>query len=1101
MEATKRARSPLAVLLALTLALGGSFSSVPIAYADPSPAPAGDTASPQEESGDTGSSQGSAEGGDAESGVSQDNGSVEDGGSAASQSDGEVVTPGADAVGDEGLTAQSLIEEEDDGIELLAVDPMGDVTVDGVDELVDAVANAGESRTVTLSAAFVADMAGKNATVSLNNANGYDIVIDGGNQALTSAGANRFFSAVCPNGGSITLQNTALSGAGAGVEASGSAAGKVVLDGVAITGHAGNQAVGIASGTVEINNSSITNGSRAVSGTSGNVKTLVVFNTLIEGNRAGCGAALYPGSNTTAILTQCTINNNVGTSGGGYAGGAIATDQASNVTLTVAQCYFEGNAAPMAGSFGGSGGAIAVYHSDKCNLTVTDSYFKGNTATANQTVRNDGGAISVFMNGAERTATATIENCVFEGNVANDDGGAILFEGVSSGSASINLTATVRNSTFIGNEGKQLSTGVAGGAIQVYSKAKVDFEYCTFYKNVAGTGAGGAIGLSGSLAGGFLPVRPTVSVANCAFVENTGAKGTNVANLAGWGGSGSSGFTNKGGNVGYDAGTALSADYSAQTVFGTAAATLQANGCSKQVGATASGPVSLPSLYIAPAVAATTGLYADGGAAVSTTITDQRGVSRHDTKPDSGAVDIGWIKLLPNGGTWDTTAIGDYNDTRMLAHDADLPDASGTDTYVYLACDSKANIALPGASMFSATPDNKTLLGWGETPTTQPGDPDFHDIDDAVLGCEGAVCGVYYAVWGSEEPPEPPEPIDLNVARLYGEDRYGTSRQASIYERNAADEDIVILASGNDYHFPDALTASSLSGNLSNAPIVLTDYAELTEDARRTIAEDLAAKHVIIVGDKYAVSEEVESAVSALPSVETVERIGGVDRQETAEFIYDALGTSSSKTAIIARCDDFPDSLTISPWAAVTKSPIFLSEFGQTELTPETKEALAAGGFERILVLGDEYATPQSVYEQARDAAGLTDAQVIRIGGDDRYETAGMIADWTTSSDRSADEQLNWEKPAIARGDIHPDSLTGGALQGRDRSVILLTPPTEVGGEAYPRISAQDGTITEIRFFGNEYAIALDVTKEFINALTYDKIVWKPTDDVAIDLS
>ncbi len=1101
MEATKRARSLLAVLLALTLALGGSFSSVPLAYADPSPAPAGDTASPQEESGDTGSSQGSAEGGDAESGVSQDNGSVEDGGSAASQSDGEVVTPGADAVGDEGLTAQSLIEEEDDGIELLAVDPMGDVTVDGVDELVDAVANAGESRTVTLSAAFVADMAGKNATVSLNNANGYDIVIDGGNQALTSAGANRFFSAVCPNGGSITLQNMALSGAGAGVEASGSAAGKVVLDGVTITGHAGNQAVGIASGTVEINNSSITNGSRAVSGTSGNVKTLVVFNTLIEGNRAGCGAALYPGSNTTATLTQCTINNNVGTSDGGYAGGAIATDQASNVTLTVAQCYFEGNAAPMAGTFGGSGGAIAVYHSDKCNLTVTDSYFKGNTATANQTVRNDGGAISVFMNGAERTATATIENCVFEDNVANDDGGAILFEGVSSGSASINLTAAVRNSTFIGNEGKQLSTGVAGGAIQVYSKAKVDFEYCTFYKNVAGTGAGGAIGLSGSLAGGFLPVRPTVSVANCAFVENTGAKGTNVANLAGWGGSGSSGFTNKDGNVGYDAGTALSADYSAQTVFGTAAATLQANGCSKQVGATVSGAVSLPSLYIAPAVAATTGLYADGGATVSTTITDQRGVSRHDTKPDSGAVDIGWIKLLPNGGTWDTTAIGDYNDTRMLAHDADLPDASGTDTYVYLACDSKANIALPGASMFSATPDNKTLLGWGETPTTQPGDPDFHDIDDAVLGCEGAVCGVYYAVWGSEEPPEPPEPIDLNVARLYGIDRYGTSRQASTYEREASNEDTVILASGYNYNFADALTASSLSGYLDNAPIVLTANEWLSNDARAAIVDDLDVKHVIIVGSTDAINQDVEDEVNAIPSIETVERIGGIDRQETAEFIYESLGTDHSKTAIIARCCDFPDSLTISPWAAVTKSPIFLSEFGLETLTAETKEALAAGGFERIIVLGDENATPQSVYEEARDAAGLTDAQMIRLGGIDRYETSAIVANWVTSQDRAADEQLTWEKPAIARGDEHPDSLTGGALQGKDRSIILLTPPTVAGEIAHSLISAHDGIITEIRFFGDEHAIALDVTKEFINALTYDKIVWKPTDDVAIDLS
>ena len=1103
MEATKGVRSPLAVLLALTLALGGSFSAVPLAYADPAPAATGDTASSQEEADDAGSGGGSSGENAAGSDDAQGGDLVGNGDSHTDQNTENAENPEADIVDEGAIGVQSLSEEEalDDEIELLAVDPMGDVTVDEVDELVDAVANAGESRTVMLSAAFAADMAGKNATISLNNVNGYDIVIEGGNQVFTSAGANKFFSAACPNGGSITLQNMTLSGTGASVDASGSDAGKVVLDTVAITGHAGDQAVGVSSGTTEIVNSSITNGTRAVCGTSGNAKTIEITDSVIEGNRAGCGAALYPGSNTTAILTQCTINNNVGTSGGGYAGGAIATDQASNVTLTVAQCYFEGNAAPMAGSFGGSGGAIAVYHSDKCNLTVTDSYFKGNTATANQTVRNDGGAISVFMNGAERTATATIENCVFEGNVANDDGGAILFEGVSSGSASINLTATVRNSTFIGNEGKQLSTGVAGGAIQVYSKAKVDFEYCTFYKNVAGTGAGGAIGLSGSLAGGFLPVRPTVSVANCAFVENTGAKGTNVANLAGWGGSGSSGFTNKGGNVGYDAGTALSADYSAQTVFGTAAATLQANGCSKQVGATASGPVSLPSLYIAPAVAATTGLYADGGATVSTTITDQRGVSRHDTKPDSGAVDIGWIKLLPNGGTWDTTAIGDYNDTRMLAHDADLPDASGTDTYVYLACDSKANIALPGASMFSATPDNKTLLGWGETPTTQPGDPDFHDIDDAVLGCEGAVCGVYYAVWGSEEPPEPPEPIDLNVARLYGIDRYGTSRQASTYEREASNEDTVILASGYNYNFADALTASSLSGYLDNAPIVLTANEWLSNDARAAIVDDLDVKHVIIVGSTDAINQDVEDEVNAIPSIETVERIGGIDRQETAEFIYESLGTDHSKTAIIARCCDFPDSLTISPWAAVTKSPIFLSEFGLETLTAETKEALATGGFERIIVLGDENATPQSVYEEARDAAGLTDAQMIRLGGIDRYETSAIVANWVTSQDRAADEQLTWEKPAIARGDEHPDSLTGGALQGKDRSIILLTPPTVAGEIAHSLISAHDGIITEIRFFGDEHAIALDVTKEFINALTYDKIVWKPTDDVAIDLS
>lgn len=1109
MEKTKGVRSPLAVLLALTLALGGSFSTIPSAYADPAPAPAGGDAASQEPNGEGDSDKSSSDEDGAGSGNAE-NGAVSDEGNgegAASQDgrneEGAFEDP---EISDDAAALPQMLSaetEDGDGIELLAVDPAGDVTVNDVAELIDAVANAAEDRTVTLSAAFVADMAGKNATIALANTNGHDIVIDGGNQTFTSAGGNRFFSASCPNGGSILFQNMTLTGAGAGASVSGSAAGKVAFDNVDISGHAGDQAIGIASGVLEITNSSITDGGRAISGTTSNVKSVSVTDTVLSGNTAGYGAAFFPGGNTTVTFTKCTINNNTGTAGG-YSGGAISTDQASNVTLTIAQCYFEGNAAPPATGSGGSGGAIALYNSDKCKLTTTDSYFKGNRATANQTVRNDGGAVSLFMNVGERTAEATIENCVFEGNVSNDDGGALLIEGVSSYSSSNNMIAAIRNTTFVGNEGKQLSTGVAGGAVQVYSRAEATFENCTFYQNVAGRGAGGAIGLSGSVSNYIFQVRPVVPIENCVFVDNTSAGGANFKNVAGWGGSGSNGLTNKGGNIGYDAGTALPGGLSAQSVFGTATPSLQINGCGKQVGATPSDPantVYLPSLYIAPAFDDTAGVYADGNATSNATPFDQRGISRHDTKPDSGAVDIGWIKLLPNGGTWDATAIGDYGSTHMLAHDADLPDASGTDTYVFVACDSKTNVALPSESMFSAAPADKELIGWGESPTTQEGDADFHAIGDSVLGCEGAVCGVYYAVWGTKDTPVPPQPTSLNVARLFGEDRYGTSRQASIYERIPADEDIVILASGNDYHFPDALTAASLSGYLGNAPIVLTDYAELTDDARQTIADDLNAKHVIIVGDKYAVSEEVESAVAALPGVDVVERIGGVDRQETAEFIYDALGVSSSKTAIIARCNDFPDSLTISPWAAVTKSPIFLSEFGLTDLTPETKAALAAGGFERILVLGDEYATPQSVYEQARDAAGLTDAQVIRIGGVDRYETAGMIADWTTSADRSAAEQLNWEKPAIARGDIHPDSLTGGALQGRDRSIILLTPPTELGDQAYPRIAAHDGTIAEIRFFGNEYAIALDVVRGFVNALTYDQIVWRPTDAVAIDLS
>ncbi|MEG0375664.1 MAG: cell wall-binding repeat-containing protein, partial [Raoultibacter sp.] len=498
--------------------------------------------------------------------------------------------------------------------------------------------------------------------------------------------------------------------------------------------------------------------------------------------------------------------------------------------------------------------------------------------------------------------------------------------------------------------------------------------------------------------------------------------------------------------------------------FGTPVATLQANGSPVLVGASSAasgGAQYLPSLYIAPAVDATAELYADGIATANATAKDSRSVVRNADKPDAGAVDIGWIKLNPNGGIWEQATIGDYNTTRMLSYtdDTNVP-------FVFMAADTGSTIALPGTAMFSATPSDSALLGWGETVTSRPGDADFHAVGSSVLASEGAVAEQYYAIWEDTAKID----VELSVARLYGADRYGTSRQVSTYEREAANEDTVILASGWDYNFPDALTASVLSGYLNNAPIVLTENDHLSADARAAIVDDLGVSRVVIVGSTDAINADVEAEVVALAGVTTVERIGGVDRQETAEKIFEYIGADHSDTAIIARCCDFPDSLTISPWSVATKSPIFLSDFDLNELTDETKAALAAGGFTRILVLGDENSTPASVYEEAKNAAGLTDEQMVRLGGIDRYETSSIIAEWITSEDRTASERLNWSKPALARGDIHPDSLTGGALQGRDRSVILLTEPTEASSFARPLVEAKNGTITEIRFFGDENA-------------------------------
>ena len=87
---------------------------------------------------------------------------------------------------------------------------------------------------------------------------------------------------------------------------------------------------------------------------------------------------------------------------------------------------------------------------------------------------------------------------------------------------------------------------------------------------------------------------------------------------------------------------------------------------------------------------------------------------------------------------------------------------------------------------------------------------------------------------------------------------------------------------------------------------------------------------------------------------------------------------------------------------------------------------------------------------------------------------------------------------AIARGDKHPDSLTGGALQGRDSSVVLLTQRDGVTAPVENLIDAHVAEIGELRFFGDEYAVELDVVRHYIQRIPYTTITWLPDASVAI---
>ncbi len=280
------------------------------------------------------------------------------------------------------------------------------------------------------------------------------------------------------------------------------------LDGFTVT--AGNGAAGaglhVLGGSATIrdcrfvgNNGGNGGGAAGVSG------TVSFLRCVFEFNRAAQAGGLYGIGEIT--LTDCIfLDNHTGSMSAGAVklGGTIAT---------VTDCRFEGNVAGMnVGGLwaesdtvvvvgcdfigNGAGGAAGGASLSASSLAVRDCTFIDNQAG------ESGGALSIAGEGI-------VENCIFQGNLSQEQGGAITFWRPSEALPIVNCTFTgniavecdggaidcpitsqdghlvVRNSTFSGN-----TAGERGGAIRTHEKS-VTIEDCHFESNQAGT-VGGA---------------------------------------------------------------------------------------------------------------------------------------------------------------------------------------------------------------------------------------------------------------------------------------------------------------------------------------------------------------------------------------------------------------------------------------------------------------------------------------------------------------------------------------------------------------------------------------------------------------------------------
>ena len=284
----------------------------------------------------------------------------------------------------------------------------------------------------------------------------------------------------------------------------------------------------------------------------------------------GIGGAIYADNGSNPIITNCIFSNNIATTGARAAGGQVgqgdtipdneggpATDGASGLVYSsggiaggaayyshpsdanFTNCTFTGNKAyeayvffsPLLEMLGIEdiwrytvGGALysdmfnivnlntcdftgnlggAVYCDTGCTVNIHNTYdpnryclFMDNSETA------DGGALYIGPG-----CTVDLQNCIFAGNSAYDDGGALKCRS----------NATLTNCSFGGNRADSDNDDYGyGGAINAYEQGTilvVDFNSCGFTGNQAIYG------------GGFSSMDSSANFTDCYFIDNTAWEG------------------------------------------------------------------------------------------------------------------------------------------------------------------------------------------------------------------------------------------------------------------------------------------------------------------------------------------------------------------------------------------------------------------------------------------------------------------------------------------------------------------------------------------------------------------------------------------------
>ncbi|MGL4731376.1 MAG: cell wall-binding repeat-containing protein [Clostridium sp.] len=152
-----------------------------------------------------------------------------------------------------------------------------------------------------------------------------------------------------------------------------------------------------------------------------------------------------------------------------------------------------------------------------------------------------------------------------------------------------------------------------------------------------------------------------------------------------------------------------------------------------------------------------------------------------------------------------------------------------------------------------------------------------------------------------------------NIERIFGNNRYETALKVSEKLNNT---DMLFISNGQAY--ADALSIASIAAQ-KECPILYTNSKEIPKAITNYISKVKPSKIYFVGGNKV-----IEDSV--LKTVKKAERISGENRYDTNKNALLKFNNEISYENVYFACgNNFADALSVSPMAALSKSPIILT--------------------------------------------------------------------------------------------------------------------------------------------------------------------------------